>query len=90
VVLAKWMARRPRLLILDSPTVGVDISAKDGIYEIIRGLAQEGAAVIVISDEIPEALFQSHRIIVMERGKIRSNQASAQATQVQIDELVNG
>ena len=56
--------------ILDSPTVGVDISAKDGIYEIVRGLAAKGVAVILISDEIPEVLYHSHRILIMRNGKI--------------------
>jgi simple sugar transport system ATP-binding protein len=70
VVLAKWMATRPRLLILDSPTVGVDISAKDGIYEIIRRLAAEGVAVLLISDEIPEVLYHSHRILIMRAGRL--------------------
>ena len=70
VVLAKWMATSPQLLILDSPTVGVDISAKDGIYEIVRGLAAKGVAVILISDEIPEVLYHSHRILIMRNGKI--------------------
>ncbi len=69
VVLAKWMARKPRVLILDSPTVGVDVSAKDGIYEIVKRLAEEGVAVIMISDEIPEVLYHSHRIIVMRSGR---------------------
>src|SRR5947209_8251180 len=63
VVLAKWMATNPRVLILDSPTVGVDISAKDGIYDIIRRLAREGVAVLMISDEIPEVLYHSHRVL---------------------------
>ena len=70
VVLAKWMATSPQLLILDSPTVGVDISAKDGIYEIVRGLAAKGVAVILISDEIPEVLYHSHRILIMRNGRI--------------------
>lgn len=70
VVLAKWMATKPRLLILDSPTVGVDISAKDGIYEIVRQLAEDGVAVIMISDEIPEVLYHSHRVLIMRAGRI--------------------
>ena len=53
VVLAKWMATGPKLLILDSPTVGVDIAAKDGIYEVVKALAAKGVAVLLISDEIP-------------------------------------
>jgi simple sugar transport system ATP-binding protein len=70
VVLAKWMATNPRVLILDSPTVGVDISAKDGIYEIIQRLAREGVAVLMISDEIPEVLYHSHRVLVMRQGRL--------------------
>jgi len=70
VVLAKWMATRPRILILDSPTVGVDISAKDGIYEIVKRLAAEGVAIIMISDEIPEVLYHCHRVLVMRAGRL--------------------
>jgi simple sugar transport system ATP-binding protein len=72
VVLAKWMARKPRVLILDSPTVGVDVSAKDGIYEIIKRLASDGVAILMISDEIPEVLYHSHRILVMREGRVTS------------------
>ncbi len=72
VVLAKWMARNPRVLILDSPTVGVDVSAKDGIYEIVKRLANEGVAILMISDEIPEVLYHSHRILVMRDGRLTS------------------
>ena len=70
VVLAKWMATRPRVLILDSPTVGVDISAKDGIYEIVKQLARDGVAIILISDEIPEVLYHTHRVLIMRGGRI--------------------
>jgi simple sugar transport system ATP-binding protein len=70
VVLAKWMATDPKLLILDSPTVGVDIAAKDGIYEVVRGLAERGVAILLISDEIPEVFYHSHRVLVMRRGRI--------------------
>jgi simple sugar transport system ATP-binding protein len=72
VVLAKWLARNPRVLILDSPTVGVDISAKDGIYEIVKRLASEGVAILMISDDIPEVLYHSHRILVMREGRMVS------------------
>jgi simple sugar transport system ATP-binding protein len=70
VVLAKWLATGPRVLILDSPTVGVDVSAKDGIYAIVRDLAAAGMAVLLISDEIPEVLYHTHRILVMHAGRI--------------------
>ncbi len=71
VVLAKWLATQPRVLILDSPTVGVDINAKDGIYGIVKRLAASGMAVMMISDEIPEVLYHSHRILVMHAGRLK-------------------
>ena len=70
VVLAKWMATKPRLLILDSPTVGVDIAAKDGIYEIVKALAANGVAVLLISDEIPEVFYHAHRVLIMRQGRL--------------------
>jgi simple sugar transport system ATP-binding protein len=70
VVLAKWMATQPKLLILDSPTVGVDIAAKDGIYEVVRALASNGVAILLISDEIPEVFYHAHRVLVMRRGRL--------------------
>ena len=90
VVVAKWMARKPRLLILDSPTVGVDISAKDGIYEIVRRLASEGVAVIMISDEIPEVLYHSHRVLVMRAGRITDQRIPFKSSEAELMAAVNG
>jgi len=70
VVLAKWMATQPKILILDSPTVGVDIAAKDGIYEVVRALADKGVAILLISDEISEVFYHAHRVLVMRRGRL--------------------
>jgi simple sugar transport system ATP-binding protein len=70
VVLAKWLATDPRVLILDSPTVGVDIGAKAGIFQIVDALAARGLAILLISDEVEEVLYQSHRIMVMRSGQI--------------------
>jgi simple sugar transport system ATP-binding protein len=70
VVLAKWMATLPKLLILDSPTVGVDIAAKDGIYEVIKALAANGVAILLISDEIPEVFYHAQRVMVMRQGRL--------------------
>jgi simple sugar transport system ATP-binding protein len=89
VVLAKWLARAPRVLILDSPTVGVDISAKDGIYEIIASMSSRGVAVLLISDEIPEALHQSHRVMVMRQGRLVAECVSADTTEQALSEIVN-
>jgi len=89
VVLAKWLATRPKLLILDSPTVGVDIAAKDGIYEVVRALAREGIAILLISDEIPEVFYHAHRVLVMRRGRLAGecvpHGSSEQALQALVD-----
>ena len=90
VVLAKWLATRPRVLILDSPTVGVDVAAKDGIYEVIRTLAAQGLAVIMISDEIPEVLFHSDRILVMARGRISHSFDASRVSADELQEAVHG
>jgi simple sugar transport system ATP-binding protein len=69
--------------------VGVDVSAKDGIYAIVRDLAAQGMAVLMISDEIPEVLYHSHRILVMHAGRVtgefRPDQVSEQALREAID-----
>lgn len=70
VVLAKWLATKPKLLILDCPTVGVDVGARDGIYRIVRALAERGLAILMISDEVPEVYFNSDRILHMADGRI--------------------
>ncbi|MDB2384176.1 sugar ABC transporter ATP-binding protein [bacterium] len=70
IVLAKWLATEPKVLILDSPTVGVDIRNKEAIYEIVRELAHSGVSVLMISDEIPEVYFNSDRILHMRQGQI--------------------
>lgn len=70
IVLAKWLATKPKVLILDSPTVGVDVGARAGIFAIIHELAAEGMAILLISDEIPEVYFNSDRILHMRDGHI--------------------
>ena len=70
VVLAKWLATEPRLLILDSPTVGVDVGARAGIFRIVRGLADAGLAILLISDEVTEVLHNSDRVLHMAQGRI--------------------
>lgn len=89
VVLAKWLATRPKLLILDSPTVGVDIHAKDGIYAIVRKLAASGIAIIMISDEIPEIYYHSDRVLVMRAGKLAGEYFPGRCTEDELKEAVN-
>ncbi len=70
VSVARWLATRPKLLILDEPTQGVDVGAKSEIHKIIRGLAKEGLAVLMISSDLPEVLGMSDRVAVMRGGKL--------------------
>ena len=69
-VLAKWLLTAPRILILDEPTRGVDVGAKFEIYKIIRQLAAEGTAILLVSSELPEVLGMSDRLVVMHEGRL--------------------
>ncbi|MDT7465014.1 sugar ABC transporter ATP-binding protein [Citrobacter portucalensis] len=88
IAIAKWVATNPRILILDSPTVGVDIANKEGIYQIARDLAEQGMAVLMICDEIPEAYYNSHRVLVMRRGKLVAEFNPHQCREEEIAEVV--
>jgi rhamnose transport system ATP-binding protein len=81
VVLAKWLAVNPRVLLLDEPTKGVDVGAKFEIHEMIRRQAAEGLAVLVVSSDLPEVLALADRIIVMKEGAIQGELAGAAATE---------
>ena len=81
VVLARWLATRPKLLVLDEPTRGVDVGAKAEIYAIIDELAHSGVAVLVVSSELPEVLGLADRISVMAGGRIVGELARAEATE---------
>lgn len=70
VVLARWLAREPRLLILNSPTVGVDVGSKAGILEILRSRAAAGMAVVIISDDPTDVVAVCHRVLFIKRGRI--------------------
>jgi len=70
VVLARWLARTLRVLILDNPTRGVDAGAKEEIYGLLRELAKEGVAIVLITDELLELIGMSNRIAVMRHGRI--------------------
>ena len=69
VVFAKWLARPPKVLLLDEPTRGVDVGGKSEIYTIINQLAAGGAAIVMVSSELPEILAMSDRILVMREGR---------------------
>ena len=70
VVLAKWLATEPKVLMLDAPTVGVDVGARAGIFAIVRQLAEQGLAILLISDEVPEVYFNADRVLHMAAGRI--------------------
>lgn len=89
IAIAKWVATQPRILILDSPTVGVDIANKEGIYQIARQLAEQGMAVLMICDEIPEAYYNSHRVLVMRRGELVAEFNPHRCSEEEIAEVVN-
>jgi rhamnose transport system ATP-binding protein len=81
VVLAKWLATAPRVLLLDEPTKGVDVGAKFEIHEIVRRQAAEGAACLVASSDLPEVLALCTRIAVMREGRVQGELAGDQATE---------
>ncbi|SFP97299.1 ribose transport system ATP-binding protein [Amycolatopsis arida] len=70
VVLAKWLAVEPAVLVVDEPTRGIDVGAKEAVYELLRGLAREGVAVLMISSDLPELIGMSDRALVMHDGRL--------------------
>jgi len=91
VLFAKWLVRRPRLLIADEPTRGVDVGAKRSIYELLVSLAaDDGLAVIVISSELEEVLGLAHRVLVMREGRVAGELDSASADQEHVLRLAFG
>ncbi|MDI6024758.1 sugar ABC transporter ATP-binding protein [Corticibacterium sp. UT-5YL-CI-8] len=80
VVLARWLARKPKLLILDEPTKGIDVGAKSEISELILRLAEGGMAILLISSELPEILTLTDRVLVMRSGRISASLPKEQAT----------
>jgi ribose transport system ATP-binding protein len=72
VVIGKWLLRAPRVFILDEPTRGIDVGAKNEVYKIINRLAADGAGVLMISSEIEELIGMCDRILVMAHGEIRA------------------
>lgn len=80
VVVGKWMERPPKVLILDEPTRGVDVGAREDMFAIIRGLIEEGMALILISSDLPEVLNLSHRLAIYRRGRIVREVAADRVT----------
>ena len=90
VVLAKWLATTPQVLILDSPTVGVDVGARAAIFEIVRALAERGIAILLISDEVPEVFHNADRILHMRGGRIAGEYRPGETSLEALEEVVYG
>ncbi|MBK8022835.1 MAG: sugar ABC transporter ATP-binding protein [Chloroflexi bacterium] len=90
VVLAKWLATQPRVLILDEPTRGIDVAAKADIHDLMCQLAAQGVGILMISSDLPEVLAMSDRILVMRRGRIAGEFSRRDATQEAILRVAAG
>jgi ribose transport system ATP-binding protein len=90
VVLAKWLALQPRVLIMDEPTRGIDVGAKAEVHALMSQLAQAGMGIIMISSELPEILGMSDRVLVMHEGRVAALVDRAEATQEEIMAYASG
>jgi L-arabinose transport system ATP-binding protein len=84
VVLARWLAAKPKVLILDEPTRGIDVGAKAEIYSLLDELANQGIAIMLISSELPEILGLSDRIYVMQNGRITGELTRQEASEEKV------
>jgi simple sugar transport system ATP-binding protein len=84
VVLARWLEKRPKLMVLNGPTVGVDVGSKHDIHELLLDLTRAGTAILIVTDDLSEAVGLSDRILVMVRGKIIAEHAGADVTEQDI------
>jgi inositol transport system ATP-binding protein len=88
VVLARWLALKPKVLIVDEPTRGVDIAAKAEVHELLDELARSGIAVVAISSELPEIMAISDRIVTMREGRLTGELSASEASQERLMELM--
>jgi ABC-type sugar transport system ATPase subunit len=90
VVIARWLATKPKVLILDEPTRGIDVGAKAEVHALIARLAEQGVAILMISSELPEILGMSHRVLVMRGGRIVADIPRQDATEESIMAAATG
>lgn len=90
VVLGRWLAKNPKILILDEPTRGVDVGAKGEIYQIIREIAAKGVGILMISSELPEVIGLADRVIVMREGRMVGELNASEASESKIIALATG
>ncbi len=81
VVLAKWLAAEPRILVMNGPTVGVDVGSKNELHELIKDLARHGIGVLIMSDDIPELMSTCNRILLMQNGQIAEEFTTEEITE---------
>src|SRR4051794_3934583 len=81
VVLAKWLATGPRLLIVDEPTRGIDVGTKAEVHRLMSSLAADGLAVLMVSSELPEVLGMADRVVVLREGRVAATLSRAEATE---------
>ena len=89
-MLAKWLAIRPRVLIMDEPTKGIDVGAKKEIHELLRQLAEKGVGVIVISSDLPEIIGLCDRVIVVYEHKIVGEVSGGDINEQEIMQYASG
>lgn len=90
VVIAKWLNTEPTLLILNGPTVGVDIGSKSDIHGILHGLVKEGMGIIIISDDLSELIQNCNRILIMRGGRLESEVNAREINETQLSDLLSG
>ena len=90
VILAKWLNANPKVIIMDEPTRGIDVGAKSEVYNLMRDLAKQGTAIIMISSELPEILGMSDRVAVMHEGQLMGELSSSRATEEKIMMMATG
>ena len=90
VVIAKWLAMKPKVLLLDEPTRGIDVGAKQEIYGLIEGLAQHGMAVLFVSSEMEEVMGLSDRVLVMHEGEVSGELQKDELSEERIMSLATG
>jgi ABC-type sugar transport system ATPase subunit len=90
VVLAKWLLGNARVFLFDEPTRGIDVAAKAEIYRIMLELASRGAAIVMVSSDLPEVLGMAHRVLVVRAGRIAAEFARADATPERVIAVATG
>ena len=90
VVLAKWLATQPKILIVDEPTRGIDVGTKSEVHRLLSKMAQEGLAIIMVSSELPEVLGMADRIVVMREGRQVGTLSRDEATPEKVISLATG